>query len=87
MSGEGDDAPPIAKWLTVPGRLLLIATVLGCAALFYFYFMSSYEDLPAGRYPLMLWLAPILFGGALFFFGAAWLLEKLGISIYTKSQK
>src|SRR4051812_6398076 len=56
---KDDNTPPIAKYLTVPGRLLLIFTVMGGAGLFYWYFFASFEALPAGSYPFFFWLLPV----------------------------
>jgi hypothetical protein len=84
---DNQNEPPIARWLTLPGRILLVATVLGCAGGFYWYFMSTFPDFPSGRYPFILWLAPVLVAGCAFFFGAAWVLEKVGIPIYKEPKK
>ena len=39
--------PGPADWFTLPGRLLLVVTLIGCMGLFYWYFMSTAESLPA----------------------------------------
>ena len=79
---EDGHRPGPADWLTVPGRLLLILTVVGGACLFYFYFIGTYEDLPAGRYPVLLWLVPVGVAAVAFFFVTALVLERLGVRIY-----
>ena len=71
--------PGPADWLTVPGRLLLIATIAGGTALFCFYFLGTFEELPPGRYPILFWLVPVALAAGAFFFGAALLLERLGV--------
>jgi uncharacterized RDD family membrane protein YckC len=76
--------PGPADWFTVPGLLLLIFTILACAATFVWYFLATSDNLPAGSYPIFFWLFPILTGGLFFFLIAAFLLEKLGIRIYRR---
>ena len=87
MDDDGRHAggsPGPAEWLTVPGRLLLIATLAGAAGTFYFYFMQTYGDLPAGRYPVLLWVVPVAAAAVAFFFIASLLLQRLGVRIYRK---
>jgi hypothetical protein len=76
------DRPGPADWLTVPGRLLLIFTLVAGAGAFYFYFMGSYDVLPPGSYPVLLWLLPVALAGVAFFWVAALVLERLGVPIY-----
>jgi hypothetical protein len=78
------DEAPLARWLTVPGRLLALFTILAGAAVFVWYFLSTIPDLPAGRYPVFMWLVPVALGGFVFFLLAAWTLEKLGVRIYRR---
>jgi hypothetical protein len=77
--------PGPIEWLTLPGRLLLMFTVVSCGAAFYFYFMATAHDVPAGRYPVLIWLAPIGVGGVVFFVSTAFLLEKLRVPIYRRN--
>jgi len=81
---QQDDAPPIAKWLTVPGRLLLIITIAGSGGLFCVYFLESTKSLPGGSYPIVIWLVPVGMAGFAFFKVTAFLLEKAGVKIYQK---
>jgi hypothetical protein len=84
---DDEDPEPVgrpgpAEWLTVPGRLLLIATLAGGAGALYFYFMAGYEGLPPGRYPVLLWVVPVALAAGAFFFVAAFVLERLGVCVY-----
>jgi len=74
---------PVEK-LTLPGRLLLIFTVLLAAGGFYWTFFFFAENFPRGHYPLPFMCAPLLIGCFLFFIGLAWILERCGIQIYVK---
>jgi hypothetical protein len=74
--------PGPADWFTVPGRLLLVFTLIGCMGLFYWYFMSTAESLPGGSYPILMWVVPVALGGGAFFLAAAFVLERLGVRIY-----
>lgn len=87
MADETDPEPAIARWLTVPGRLLLVATILGSAGLFALYFLGTFPGFPAGRYPLFMWVVPVAMIGLVFFRCAAFLLEKLGVRIYRRDRR
>ena len=85
------DEPPQRRagpveWLTVPGRLLLICTIVGCAGVLYWYFAITLPNLPGGRYPLVVWVVPVLLGAFFFFLIAAFLLERLGVQIYRRDR-
>jgi hypothetical protein len=80
---EGHHPGP-ADWLTVPGRLLLIVTLVGCMGLFYWYFMSTESSLPSGSYPVLMWIVPVALGGFIFFVGMAFVFERIGIRIYRR---
>jgi hypothetical protein len=43
-------AGPI-EWLTVPGRLLLIGTIVGCGGVLYWYFAITLANLPSESVP------------------------------------
>ena len=76
--------PGPADWLTVPGRLLLIFTLVGGMGLFYWYFMSTAESLPSGSYPILVWVVPVALGGVAFFVGMAFIFERIGVRIYRR---
>lgn len=82
-----EDRPPspIDK-LTIPGRLLLIGSLVLFGIGFYFAFIGV-EDWPAGTYPLFVILMPVGFGTCIFYFGGAWILERLGVQIYVRKPK
>jgi hypothetical protein len=82
VDSGGRGRPGPAEWLTVPGRLLLIACLAAGAAGFYFYFIATYEELPPGSYPVLLWLVPVALAAIAFFVAAAAVLERLGVRIY-----
>lgn len=83
---DGDPRPeelsPVIKAFTVPGRILLIATVLFGVATFVIYVSWVVPDLPAGSYPLFMFLIPVALGHLILFLVAAWILERLGVKIY-----
>jgi hypothetical protein len=78
---------PIEK-LTIPGRLLLVATIVLFGFGFYFTFFVVVDNFSSSRYPIIVMLIPPFVVGFLFFLAAAWLLERCGIQIYAnKSPK
>ncbi len=83
MSDEQPEhrAGPI-EWLTVPGRLLLIGTIIAWAAGLYWYVAITLPNLPSGRYPVIFWVVPVLLAAFFFFLAAAFVLERLGVKIY-----
>ena len=85
VAGRPPAAGP-AEWFTVPGRLLLILTVAGAAALFAWYFLVLVDDLPAGSYPVVVFVAPVAVGAVLFFLSAAFVLERIGVRIYQRGR-
>jgi uncharacterized membrane protein YgdD (TMEM256/DUF423 family) len=87
MKSSEETSPAIARWLTIPGRLLLIGTLLGAGALFCAYFLATAPELPSGRYPMLMWIIPLGIAGFLFFRVAAFVLEKIGIRIYTRGSE
>jgi len=74
----------IKRWLTIPGRLLLILTIIGFAAAFYFLFLASVPLLPPGRYPLWFWVLPTGLGSAAVFGIAAMVLESIGVKVFRR---
>ena len=83
---ERERYPGPIEWLTVPGRLLLIAAIVGFVATFYFYFVNTIADFPTGRYPVVMWVLPVAAAWGAFFFLAAFILERLGLSIYRRDE-
>jgi len=61
-----------------------MVSIVGFAATFYFFIIGTASDLPAGHYPVVMWVLPaaMVWGG--FFLLAAFILEKLGIAIYRR---
>lgn len=72
---------PIEK-LTIPGRILLIVTILLFAAGIVFFFLRIAEKLPSGHYPILILVLPLGVACLTFFLATAWLLERGGIRIY-----
>jgi len=87
VAAADENTPPIARWLTVPGRLLLIVIIVSSAGGIWWYVESTIHSFPSGRYPIILWAVPVLVVAALLFFGIAAFLEKIGIRIYQKPPK
>ena len=79
---EGPRGP--ARWLTVPGRLLLIATFVGFGGGFGWFLLWAMENLPPGRYPLFALVVPLLVLAVLFFLAAAFVLERVGVAVYRR---
>ena len=70
----------------MPGRLLLIGTIVGCAGVLYWYFAITLANLPSGRYPVVVWVVPVLLGAFFLFLIAACSLERLGVQIYCRDR-
>jgi hypothetical protein len=68
--------------LTIPGRLLLLVTVLLFAGGTYLTLHLVFEHFPTGSYPLFVILMPICIWCALFFLITARILERCGVRIY-----
>lgn len=75
-------ARQMADVFTVPGRLLIIATIILAACGTYGVIALFIETLPPGSYPLLLFGAPVLLASGLFFFVAAVILTRLGVKIF-----
>ena len=85
----GSDAPRAAgpiEWFTVPGRLLLVGTIVGVGGLFAWYVLTLVDELPPGRYPVIFFLGPVAVGGVVFFVAAAFALERMGVRIYRRDR-
>ncbi len=76
--------PGPVEWLTVPGRVLVIITIAGCAGLFLWFTGLTTRDLPQGSYPIAMWILPILVVGFFVFIGTAFAMEKLGVKIFRR---
>ena len=91
MSTEPDHheggSPGPADWLTIPGRLLLILTLIGFAGGYGLYMLWGLENLPRGSYPILFFIVPVLLVAALFFVVTAFVLERLGIHIYRRRDR
>ena len=67
---------------TFAGRLLLIATLIVGAGLFYWNVMFVNDNLPARRYPLAFLLIPVVIGAALFFGIVSLILRFFGVRVW-----
>ena len=74
--------PNFIERLTLIGRLLFASAFIWFAVGFYFLFFYMADNFPAGRYPIMFILVPLLLGCFFYFFIGAWILERLGVRIY-----
>jgi hypothetical protein len=80
-----EERPPNAiEKLTIPGRFLLLVTVLLFAGGTWLSLNVVLEHFPSGSYPVFVILMPICIWCALFFLIAARILERCGIRIYTE---
>jgi hypothetical protein len=78
--------PRPADWLTIPGRLLLIFTIIAFGVGVYFFYMSGGPPFfKAGEeYPIIFWIGPVAIAALIFFMLAAFTLQLLGIRIFQK---
>ena len=85
MRDEEDDRNPLRN-VTLPGRLLVIFSILLVGSGFTFVLLGFAESdsLPAGRYPVILLLLPALIAGALFFILGRWVMRLSGVSFWRK---
>lgn len=75
---------------TFAGRLLLLATVLVVGGSFYFIVMFVNEkvesgSLPSGHYSVAFLLIPGVIAAAVFFVAISFILELVGVRIWSKS--
>lgn len=68
--------------MTLPGRLLLILTVVGVAFGLAGFFLWVVDDLPTGSYPVLMFVLPVLLGGAAFFAIGALVLRLVGVRVF-----
>ncbi|HEY3901761.1 MAG TPA: hypothetical protein VGM54_24320 [Chthoniobacter sp.] len=78
-----EERPPnFVERLTIPGRLLLVASVLLFAGSVAFVFYAVTEHAAFGIYPVAVFFMPACVWSALFFFLTARILEACGVRIY-----
>ena len=82
---ENQPQPP-SPWskLTLAGRVLLLAHLvlgIGGSAL---YICDYLPQLPAGRYPILMFVVPVGLVCVFLFFAIAWALERIGLRIYMR---
>gem|GEM_PF-5893426 len=65
MPAQHVDEVGVQKWLTIPGRLLLIVSIMGTTAGFIWLCTTTWPNLPPGRYPVIAWVIPPVVGGAI----------------------
>jgi hypothetical protein len=82
MKSEPDNVPYPISLLTIPGRLLLILTLLLSGAAFVTYFLRIARDLPYGTYPILIFAMPIIVLAICFFYGASWMMKKFSIMTF-----
>ncbi|MES2694946.1 MAG: hypothetical protein V4773_15855 [Verrucomicrobiota bacterium] len=78
-----DPAPSPIDKLTIPGRLLLIFTIILFGAGFYFMFLFIANNRPSRSFPVIFISVPILMVCFFFFLIGGWLLERCGVQVYT----
>jgi hypothetical protein len=71
---------PMEKF-TIPGRLLIIATIIVAGGLFYWNVMFINANFPAGHYPIPFILIPVLIGSAIFYGIFYFILRCFGVRI------
>ena len=87
-AGTGANEPEtwVEKWLTVPGRLLLIFWIVATIGAFVWWRETTTEGMPEGAYPLMWWTTPAMLVGCAGFLVTAMILERIGVRIYRRGQ-
>ena len=80
--GKRGPASQISDLFTVTGRLVVIATILLAAGGTFAVIAYFADTLPSGRYPLLVFGAPVWFASGLLFFVMAGLLTRLGIKVF-----
>jgi hypothetical protein len=76
-------SPPLSKF-TFAGRMLLLAHLLlgiGGTAL---YICDFIPRMPAGRYPVIMFVVPVGLVCFFSFLTLAWILERVGVRIYKR---
>jgi hypothetical protein len=74
----------LAKRLTLPGRVLLVVTVVGSVGGLAAWFLFTWDPPRPGSHPILVWCVPVGIVSVFFFFGAALLLEKCGVPVFRK---
>lgn len=74
---------PLSR-LTLPGRALLLVHLLGAIGGSALYICDMIPQLPAGRYPVLMFVVPVALGCFFSFLILAWALERFGIRIYKR---
>jgi hypothetical protein len=74
---------PLEK-LTFTGRMLLLGHLLLFVGGSILYVCDAIPRLPAGRYPLLLFIVPVGIGCLFSFLILTWLLERAGVKIYKR---
>jgi hypothetical protein len=72
--------------LTIPGRFLILVTVVVAVVGPFLLFLCVYDSLPAGGYPLWFFGIPVWFGCVIFFIVMASILRRLGIPVLRNSE-
>ena len=78
-----DPYNPFEKW-TIPGRLLAIGSVAFFAASLSFFMLWILPRLGPGRYPLFVFVIPILLLSALFFGLGVLVFRAVGLRLFKK---
>ena len=72
----------LGERLTLAGRILVLLTLFLAVGGPIGYFAITWEELPAGRYPIWFFVLPVLAGAALFYVIGAVVLRWLGIAVW-----
>ncbi len=83
MSDRHPDNNPLRD-VTIPGRLLVVGTVflIGAGITFVLLAFAQSNDLPPGRYPVMILILPVILGGGAFFLVGRWVMRRVGIAFW-----
>ena len=86
MSEEPRPRDPLRAF-TRAGRLLVVATIIVAAGLFYWCVMFINDYFPSGRYPLAFFLIPVFIGASIFFGIVSLILRIMGIRVWRETDK
>jgi hypothetical protein len=76
----------VQRWLTVPGRLLLICAIVGTIGGGVWWFEWTCTGPTPGSYPVIFWTSPVLLAGGAFFGLGALALERIGVKVFKRPQ-
>jgi hypothetical protein len=83
MTDRHPDTNPLRN-VTIPGRLLVVGTgfFIGAGITFVLLGFAQSNDLPPGRYPVVILILPVVLGGGPIFLIGRWIMRRVGIPFW-----